>query len=405
MNQLARFDERLNNRKLALFRLLEAIGGELDLNQSRREDAETRYTAVSSWLIGSDDPRLKSTSVFLAGSTAIGTNVRPLGGEEHDVDLMSVLLSLGVDSSPSEVKALIGHRLRENARYAEILEEMTRCWRIVYANEFHLDITPAIRNPSCPHGGLLVPDKELRRWKPSHPKGFRDRFDGRALLVPRFRTAVQENALVADRGSVEPYPAYNPIKGVLRRTTQLLKRHRDVYFDDKPDLSAPISIAITELAARAYEYLVKNHVFDNEFDLLLHIVKMLPVFIDERPSTHGKWAIWNHATQGENFAEKWNRDQVRANAFFQWQRVAEAGFGRLVDIEGRDAIAEELRLMLGARAVNKVLDDQTGEITAARDKQSLWVAPKVGLVTASSGFAAAPVRANTFFGRRDADPS
>jgi hypothetical protein len=405
MNQLARFDERLNNRKQALFQLLEAIGGELDLNQSRREDAETRYTAVSSWLIGSDDPRLKSTSVFLAGSTAIGTNVRPLSGEEHDVDLMSVVLGLGADSSPSEVKALIGRRLRENARYAEILEEMTRCWRIVYANEFHLDITPAIRNPNCPHGGLLVPDKELRRWKPSHPKGFRDRFDGRALLVPRFRMTVQENALVADRGSVEPYPAYSPIKGVLRRTTQLLKRHRDVYFDDKPDLSAPISIAITELAARAYEYLVKNHVFDNEFDLLLHIVKMMPVFIDERPATHGKWAIWNHATQGENFAEKWNRDQVRADAFFQWQRVAEAGFGRLVDFEGRDAIAEELRLMLGARAVNKVLDDQTGEITAARDRQRLWVAPKVGLVTASSGFAAAPVRANTFFGRKDADPS
>lgn len=405
MNQMSRFGERLHNRKLALFQLLEAIGRELDLNPSRRADAETRYTAVSTWLIGSDDPRVQSTLVFLAGSTAIGTNVRPLGGEEHDVDLMSVLLGLGADASPSEVKALIGRRLRENARYAEITEEMTRCWRIVYANEFHLDITPAIRNPSCPNGGLLVPDKELRRWKPSHPKGFRDGFDGRALLVPRFRTEIQKNVLTADRGSVEPYPTYNPVKGVLRRTAQLLKRHRDVYFEDKPSLSPPISIVITELAARAYEHLVKNHVFENEFDLLLHIVKMLPIFIDERPATHGKWAVWNHATQGENFAEKWNRDRARADAFFQWQRVAEAGFGRLVEIEGRDAIAEELRLMLGARAVNKVLDDQTGEISVAREKQSLWVAPKVGLVTTASGFAAAPVRANTFFGREDDDPS
>lgn len=143
---MSRFDERLHNRKLALFQLLEAIGRELDLNPTRRADAETRYTAVSTWLIGSDDPRLQSTLVFLAGSTAIGTNVRPLGGEEHDVDLMSVLLGLGADASPSEVKALIGRRLRENARYAEIIEEMTRCWRIIYANEFHLDITPAIRN-------------------------------------------------------------------------------------------------------------------------------------------------------------------------------------------------------------------------------------------------------------------
>ena len=405
MNQIPRFDERLQNRKLALFQLLEAIGQELDLNQSRRQDAETRYTAVSSWLTGSDDARLKSTLVFLAGSTAIGTNVRPLGADEHDVDLMSVLLGLGSDTSPSEVKALVGRRLRENERYAEIIEEMARCWRIVYANEFHLDITPAIRNPNCPYGGLLVPDKELRRWKPSHPKGFRDRFDARALLVPRFRTEVSKGALMADRGSVEAYPAYNPIKGVLRRTAQLLKRHRDVYFDDKPGMSPPISVIITELAARAYEHLVKNYIFENEFDLLLHIVKMLAVFIDERPTTDGKWAIWNHATQGENFAEKWNRDRARADAFFQWQRVAEAGFGRLVDIEGRDAIAEELRIMLGARAVNKVLDDQTGAITSAREKQNLWVAPKVGLVTSVSGFAATPVRSNTFFGRQDDEDS
>lgn len=401
MNQVHRFDERLHQRKVALFQLLEAIGRELDLNPSRREDAETRYTAVGSWLVDSDEVRLKASQVFLAGSTATGTNVRPLGGDEHDVDLMCVLPTLTRDASPSEVKALVGRRLAENARYSEILEEMARCWRIVYANEFHLDITPAIPNPDCGNGGLLVPDKQLRRWKPSHPKGFRDRFDRRALLAPRFRDDVSKDALMADRSSVEPYPAYELIKGVLRRAVQLLKRHRDVYFEDKATLSPPISVIITELAARAYAYLVEKHVFDNEFDLLLHIVKMLPAFIDERPQSDGKWAVWNRATQGENFAEKWNRDGARADAFFHWQRVAEAGFARLVDLDGRDAIAAELRSLLGSRPVNKVLDDQTAAISVARKNQSLWVAPKVGLITATANSAAAPVRANTFFGRPD----
>lgn len=402
MNQIPRFDERLQRRKIAVYDLLEAIGQELDLNPTRRKDAETSYNAVSSWLVDSEDARLKASIVFLAGSTAIGTNVRPLGDDEHDIDLMCVLTSLGCDAAPGEVKALVGCRLLENARYAEILEEMSRCWRIVYANEFHLDITPAIRNPDCPNEGLLVPDKELRRWKPSHPKGFRDRFDKRALLLPRYREDYAKSALMANRDAVEPYPAAALIKGVLRRTVQLLKRHRDIYFEGKPGLSPPISVLITELAARAYEFLVQKYVFDNAFDLLLHIVKMMPTFIDERPATHGKWAVWNHATQGENFAEKWNRDSKRAKAFFHWQRVAEAGFGRLAEFEGRDAIAPELRSLLGSRPVDAVFNAETAAISAARASKGLWVAPKVGLITTVPATAAAPVRANTFFGRPDA---
>ena len=33
---------------------------------------------------------------------------------------------------------------------------MPRCWRLSYANEFHMDITPSIPNPNCRFGGELV---------------------------------------------------------------------------------------------------------------------------------------------------------------------------------------------------------------------------------------------------------
>lgn len=74
---------------------------------------------------------------------------------------------------PAEVKRLLGMRLRANGRYAPILEEMPRCWRLNYANEFHMDITPSIPNLLCASGDELVPDKTLRCWKASNPKGYR----------------------------------------------------------------------------------------------------------------------------------------------------------------------------------------------------------------------------------------
>ena len=51
------------------------------------------------------------------------------------------------------MKKTIGDRLRANGYYAPLLEEKPRCWRLSYANEFHLDITPSIPNLECANGG------------------------------------------------------------------------------------------------------------------------------------------------------------------------------------------------------------------------------------------------------------
>lgn len=77
---------------------------------------------------------------------------------ELDVDLARHLPSAGPVSHLWAGKALIGDRLKAHATHASTLEEMQRCWRLCYANEFRLDITPSIANPACGNGGELVPD-------------------------------------------------------------------------------------------------------------------------------------------------------------------------------------------------------------------------------------------------------
>lgn len=394
--------DALQLRKVATYSFLDYLCRELDLTEAQYQEARARYETVGSWLAYADDPLLATSVIYAQGSTAIGTNVKPINSNEHDVDLIALLPDVRPSMQPGLVKQLVGDRIRENGRYRSILEEKQRCWRIVYANEFHLDITPSIPNPNCPNGGELVPDKSLSQWKPSNPKGFRDKFGERAKLVPLLRVekAMREDRYTAD-ASVEPFPTKSGAKGVLRRTVQILKRHRDVAFEKKDPALAPLSVIITQLAARSYEYCCKKWTFDNEFDLLLHVVKFMPMFIDKRAlggRTH--YFVWNETTSGENFAEKWNIEAARADAFYWWQRKAETDLGRLIEMDGLDELVGELRHSLGDGVVEKALNAYTGHISEARATGKLAVAAGIGLVTGVAK--ATPVRANTFFGAPDA---
>ena len=208
-------DHTRQARELQIVGLLEAVCQSLEPTPSQTSLAKQRYEGVGTWLANSDDPALRSIMVYLQGSTAIGTAVRPIGFNEIDVDLVAHQPDLDVQLSPAAQKKAIGDRLRANGNYAPLLEEMPRCWRLNYADEFHMDITPSIPNPNCRFGGELVPDKTLKRWKPSNPKGYRRMFEERAKLVPviRIRKHIAADSLRRERralprgGRVQGHPA------------------------------------------------------------------------------------------------------------------------------------------------------------------------------------------------------
>lgn len=343
-----------------------------------------------------DNPLLKWIDIYAHGSTGLGTTVKPIGREDFDVDLICKVLRFTADRPPAELKRIVGDRLKENARYAAMLEEKKRCWRLNYAREYHLDISPTINNAKCANGGELVPDKKLREFKPTNPKGYKALFERRAALIPTLR--MQKALAAEDRAAVEPFPVHGTAKGILRRTVQILKRHRDVHFLEVVEEIAPISIIITTLAAQSYEYCVKSFVFDSELDVLIATIRLMPHFID-KPVVNGRriYVVANETTVGENFAERWNTEPARAAAFYEWHAKALADFEALPDLQGIDVIGKSLEGSLGSSVVRKVIDARTDSISQARTAKKLYVAPTVGL-TLSSAANATPVRSNTFFG-------
>jgi hypothetical protein len=392
-------DHSRQARELQIVGLLEAVCQSLEPTESQTDLAKLRYEGVGSWLAKSDDPLLCSITIYLQGSTAIGTVVRPIGFNEFDVDLVAHVPDLDIALSPAAQKKAIGDRLKANGNYAALVEEMARCWRLNYAGEFHMDITPSIPNPGCQHGGELVPDKSLKRWKPSNPKGYRHMFNDRAKLVPmiRLRKHIAADSLGAN---VEPYPGRVAFKGIMRRIVQIAKRHRDIFFIDHMDV-APLSVIITTLVSRSYEWCVRSREYDNELELVLDVIAHIPDSIESR-DVNGtvQWFIWNETTHGENFAEKWNRHPEQARAFFGWHVRFRTDIATLSTVRGIDLLGDRLKELFGQKPANDAIANITERVSTARTTGNLRVAPKIGLTVAATAAASVstPVRSNTFFG-------
>jgi len=380
-------------RKVHLQGILELICQQFELTPTQRQLAEERYEAIGRWLSDSPDSRLKTALIYPQGSIRLGTTVKPVGQEEFDLDLVCrVEDGFGPGDSPVRLKELIGDRLRSNGTYQDLLEEKKRCWRIDYANEFHLDITPSIPNPACAQGGELVPDRELTKFKETNPRGYAEWFE--RLAETSANIVLRYPEMESLRAEVEPVPAHSMIKGVLKRSVQLMKRHRDVTIED--EALRPISIILTTLAARSYALCATSSTFETELDLMFALMVAMPRFIDIRDeSGERRYYIWNETTQGENFAEKWNEDPRLAQVFFDWHRHAVSGFREFADTTGLDQLRRKLTGGFGEIVVAKAFTRMVNEVSEAREAGRLG-ATASGLTIGSS--TSARVQRNTFYG-------
>lgn len=377
--------------------LLEMVCQKLEITPTEYQTTEQRYSAVSKWLSDSPLPALANASIYPQGSIRIQTTVRPIGRNEFDVDLVCHLPKAH-GMRPSDVRDTVGARLREHGNYQGMLKPLNRGWRLDYANEFHMDITPAIDDPRHESGGVLVPDRELKDWKESNPRGYATWFEDIAKRGPMF---LLEKGFV--RADVEPLPDQERFKGTLRRTIQILKRHRDIYFAKKPEdqrKNAPISIIITTLAAHAYRDCIKASHYDNEMDLLMDVVENMTRYIEVEKTVPSGMSvrIVNPTNPKENFAEKWNTHPERISAFDEWHRVARSNLDMVAASQGLDAIGAGLAQMLGDTVSKQMLTEYATRINEFRKRSSLSMTAS-GLIGTAMVKPVVPVPKNTFYGK------
>jgi hypothetical protein len=298
-------------RKRELNLIVTDLAEELDVPESKYEDANNRYKVVGQWL-NEDDSELAQYGpiVYAQGSFALGTAVKPMGDEDYDVDVVCLLGLSKRNITQRQLKSMVGRRLKESRTYAQMLDPRDggrRCWTLKYADKsrFHLDILPAV--PDDPEWlvALGVPEMwaqhaicitDQKTWDTCDDWMRVVYEEQRLIIAKKSRRAILRatlSGLESKRADVQDIPDYM-VRTPLQRVIQLLKRHRDVRYNGDDD--KPISIIITTLAAIAY---------DNESELLETLLNVVPRMRQAIENRNGIWWVENPVNPQENFAEKW----------------------------------------------------------------------------------------------------
>jgi hypothetical protein len=383
-----------------LIGLLDAICAELEISEAMFALAKERYDSIATYLNEPGSPlRPFNPKIHPQGSINIGTTVKPLFSNEFDVDVIC-LMALGTRLSKESFKKLVYDRLAQRGCYT--LREMNRCIRVQYANEFHIDITPAIPDDIQGPQNILITDKEQGRWKESNPRDYAEWFRESAKFQPRISYNESIALSASDRALVEPLPAPKSSRPILNRIVQLLKRHRDEMYKGHKD--APISAIITTLCAHSYRRNT-SIVFDSEAEFLSRVVADMPKSITRDGVIE---TVPNPQNPLENFADKWLRKPQRRAEFYKWHAAVVAHFDSIIYKEGRSKtdLVNELSAAYGKDITNRAVVANAEQRRAAAESQTIGVTKGSGLIAPSAGIyvttkQVVPVRKHTNFGRTE----
>ena len=305
--------------------VLKDVLKDIQVPEAKYAEAREHYHGVAQWLDGDgSELRAHDMLLFPQGSFAHQTAIRPINGNDYDVDVVCLLQRGYGELTPQAVKRMVGNRLLEDdSPYRDKVDPLggsRRCWTIKYAEgkRFHLDILPA--RPEHDEGGvrkqgleraIRATDKTMYEdpdpWTYSNPQGFAEWFAAAGDF------ALPANVLHGHRqilAEATPFPRREGLKPV-RAAVQVLKRDRDVRYGkagDKP-ISVIITTAVGQLCAGATSVIDALERFSDGSEIRTVV----------REEGRGRWVVRNPAHPRENFADKWNEDGgARAKKFFEW---------------------------------------------------------------------------------------
>ncbi|WP_213929804.1 nucleotidyltransferase domain-containing protein, partial [Serratia marcescens] len=152
--------------------LLSQIIETLDLTKTQYANIESAYNGVGTFLAEGDDPLLQDAVIYPQGSVRLNTTVKPKNEEQYDIDLICYLPH-ATQADYTGVISAIRQRLESHKTYKTLLSELPRGFRINYAGDYHLDITPGRDHTGAAERlgqPLWVVDAQTA-WKESNPSG------------------------------------------------------------------------------------------------------------------------------------------------------------------------------------------------------------------------------------------
>ena len=271
--------------------LLADVAIRVQLSRTDYGKAVERYETINEWIEREDSPLKDCVHLFYPqGSMAIGATIASrLRTDEFDIDVVAQL-DLPFNVSPKDALDLLFEAIRgePGSRYYRMAERRTRCVTVNYADDMHLDVTPAVRMGGTPERqSVIFHHRAEAPQEPSYslianPYGFAEWFKLSTPNDQAFADIFEKRAweyeealrILAEKAESEPVPSQEPAfrksKAVI--VLQLLKRWRNVQYDTRSGRTPP-SIMFAKLIADA-----ANHTDGLSEELLHQARHMLNVF-------------------------------------------------------------------------------------------------------------------------------
>lgn len=363
-------------------KLILGICNKLQLQPSLYDSAERRYDTISKIIQEDAVFERIPLRIYPQGSFRLKTTVKPLKGNEYDLDFV-VELPKNSNMTPRQLYDHIYRILKNDGVHGDMLEKKSRCIRVVYANDFHMDIMPG-QEVNRETNEIIVPNYELIRWyHHSNPIGYAEWFEEQAKS--QIRHELFEKRQMA--GKTEPIDDQEVTARLepLRRAVQLVKRYRDIYCDKNK--KEPVrSIVICTLMG----YISSS--YSNEMNIIDDFCRYVNGKINV---TNGKPFEVKNPVVDEVLTEKWVENPQNYKDFETMMVSLTKDIQKLKFAKTNMDIVLQLKSMFGENITNEVVKESVDLIGKARVAGTLAVGT-TGILNASS--VGAVVKPNTFYG-------
>ncbi|MHC4122652.1 MAG: cyclic GMP-AMP synthase DncV-like nucleotidyltransferase [Planctomycetota bacterium] len=229
--------------------LFQKFLSEISLKPDQRKNLQKGRDAIKERIENyfSDELKVKKPEFYLQGSYALKTMVSPLGKEDYDLDDGVYLQHTDDDIStptPETVSSWIVEAVKNHTKKTP--ENKKNCVRVVYAENYHIDLPVYRMIKGKIHLGTL----EGNQWVPSDAKEFNKWFYDRLLKAEQMRSCIKYLKAWKDFSGCD-------LKGIHITVLVGLKH---VPINDRDDKS------LTETVGKIIEYLNDNKAIYNPID-------------------------------------------------------------------------------------------------------------------------------------------
>lgn len=320
--------------------------------------------------------------MYSHGSFRLKTTVKPLKENEYDLDFV-VEIPSDVDMEPTQLYDYVYKILSTDGIHANMVEKKSRCIRLNYANDFHLDIMPG-KAVSRLTNEIIVPDKKLKNWyHHSNPIGYAEWFENQAQTVIR-KQILEQRKVQCSAEPIEDQEISERLEP-LRHAVQLIKRYRDLYCD-RNDCTPVRSIVLCTLMGEI------STSYSDEIQIIIDFCSYVNKKIEK---SNGEPFVVRNPVVDEILTEKWEDDITIYNEFVDMMNSLTEDIIKLKQADNKLSIVSQVKRMFGETVTNEVIKADSIPVKEAREKGMLAIDSLGKLNMKKEG---TTVKKNTFYG-------